>query len=129
VPIELSFEAGGSVVVFRATGRVGFEEWSAALERYFAHPSFARDVDQLVDLSEAELELGADEMKRLAAQVARRREALGTRYRAAIVTKRPVDYGQMRMYSAYADDSPVDVAYFDAPEPARAWLDADRSER
>jgi len=119
-----TFDVEGSRVDVHASGPVTFDEVVRNFRWYISQPEFQPDMDVLVDLREATLELTLEQLREVTRTFEHHREQRGQNYKLAIVTSTAVTYGQSRQFDAFSHSSPVFIGVFEDIEAARKWLGA-----
>lgn len=115
------------IVVERFRGRVGMGEAKAMIDAVNDNPQTHPDMDTLVDLTEATVDLSFDEMIEFVDHLSETR-GKSTRCVAFVVTK-PLNLGMAKMFQGLADGLLQEVGYFDNEPAALAWLDEVRAVR
>jgi hypothetical protein len=106
----------------RVTGPLDTGAIADALRELRARPDYDPSLPALWDLRDAEIDVSAEEVRRLADVVA----GLGRLpVRTALVVSRPAAYGLARMYDQLVESKAFrEGAVFYSLEEALAWLDA-----
>ena len=121
---EISIDKELGLVVIRATSVVGPSDVQAAVDDVVALPGFELGMDQLLDLTDGELDMDGTGSKGLAKffQSAEIRAKLGSEFKCAVVATRARDFGVSRMYEAHEADDSIEIRVFYSMKEARRWI-------
>lgn len=110
--------------VSRWQGRTDPDEVRKAYEQFFDGGQWKPNLDELADLSEADVAgIATDEIKDSAQQSGDLYAGRGvTSTRTAVYAPSKLAFGLLRVHQAWADGSPERVEVFSDLEEARRWL-------
>ena len=118
MPAEYRVDEELGCVFSRAFGILTDEDLFQHQSRLTADPAFRSDLNQRWDFCGLEeVQVTSAAIQRLAAS-----NPFGSGSRRAAIVDSPVAYGLVRMFQAYADDSPDDVQVFQDAKEADEWL-------
>lgn len=116
------FEPSLNLFVEQYDGKVHWRDFIESWKAASANPSFVPGMDDLIDLTRAEFDLGYDGMtKFVPASAAAPKETVN---RIAILAPRPLQYGLARMYQSLSEESGAykEMRIFSDLPDARSWL-------
>ncbi|MGE0042474.1 MAG: hypothetical protein AB7H88_08415 [Vicinamibacterales bacterium] len=121
---RIEFPDDGAYVLIVVSATASLRDFVDALHEYQQRPEFRAGMDALWDLTDAALDISADQVREAVAVYGELLEERGTGHRVAYVVAREVDYGVLRMYEAYAGGLPYTTGVFKTLADARAFLGA-----
>lgn len=124
--IETTYNEVIDCIVIKIIGTVGYNDILLLRDMIIGHPNFRRDINQLFDCSEGELDLSTSDLENIAFHYMRVSDQLGLDRKLALVVSRDLDYGMMRQYEAFFYSGPnVAVSAFKSLDEAKEWLAID----
>jgi hypothetical protein len=124
MPITFLLNKNDGYFISRYIGILLDEELIDAYEKWFQGDAWSPGLNELVDLSEADLSRittsGVTKFVAYNEKVNRNNNI--TSIKIAVYAPRDLHYGLARMYSILADDSPEDVHVFRDIQDAESWL-------
>ncbi len=126
MPIDLYYDSKINSMFMKATGRIVYDDLPVLAEQLVNHVNFRKNINQLFDVTEGELDLSNEELKQVSNDFQNISELLGMERRLAIVVSRDLDFGMMRMYEVFFDAGPgVEILVLRSLEKAFKWLKRD----
>ena len=121
--LEVSHDEVNDYMVIKAIGTVGYKEIFALRDQLINHSSFRKNINQLFDCSEGELNLTTNDLKRIAMDYTEVADQLGHDRKLALVVSRDLDFGMMRQYEAFFYSGPgVSICAYRSLAEAIKWL-------
>ena len=112
------------IVFHTVEGRVTNKEFIETFKATLQHPDFQPGMGGFCDLRNGELgHLTGDDLYNLAYSLLQQNEERGPTHKLALVVADDLNYGLARMYSAYTENSPVEVRVFRDTAEAISWLE------
>jgi len=111
-----------SVMIHTVTGKMTFEEIKSSYEAVLTHPDFKDDLNSIWDLRDADAsKFDSQEVIRLA-RFFETQTKNRTKYKAAVIVSRDLEYGLSRKYQVAAADLPAKIGIFVNLEDAKKWV-------
>ena len=125
MPVRFSVMSGSKHVKVMLDGKITDEELFSSYRDFYLSKDWTPDTHKLCDLSTADLSgISADCIIRIAEFTKSFFKEQGIEsIRSAAYCPQDLDYGYIRMYQAYAEDSPEEMQVFRDPDEALRWLE------
>jgi hypothetical protein len=117
------FEIHGTenIAVINWTGTFSRTTFIAFAKELEDHPGFHEGLDRLYDLRAANMEMDADEVRKITRRIQDNEVLHGDR-KVAIAVSNDLQFGLMRIYAAIADDTRANIKLFRSRSDACLWL-------
>jgi hypothetical protein len=119
--IRFEFGEDGEPIQLEFSGPITAEDAVGALGQLLVDPRFQRGADALIDISGAELDTSAADIRRVRDQIEPHQDERGD-CRLAVVAPTDINYGLVRMFEAWSSDLKMRTRAFRTREEAVAWL-------
>lgn len=121
MPFRFEIDRERGIVYAVSEGVVNAEAVRDYLRRLESDPTYASNLNALIDVRSAITGFTAEDLRDIAELVRRRPE--GAESRRAVVVASDEHYGLMRMFEAYTASGPTRYRVFRDPDEAVAWLE------
>lgn len=125
VPVRFTVMPDSKHVLVTLDGKITDEELFSSYRDFYLSKDWTPESHKLCDLTSADLSgVSADCIIRIAefTKTFFKERGIGS-IRSAAYCPQDLDYGYIRMYQAYAEDSPEDMQVFRDYNEAREWLE------
>jgi hypothetical protein len=106
---------------YTLSGEVDYDALIAVSKALYKEPEYSPELDCILDLREANLLIGFNEMSRFVEWLGAKQNRL--KGYVAFVTKSPATYGTTRMFAGLGDELQGEIQHFESMEDAEKWLD------
>jgi hypothetical protein len=128
MPIVHSFHPEENLVVSVWTGIVPDAEAVEAYDALYSHEQWTPGMDELADLSEADLsKISTDGLRAIAKLVRAAMKGSGKEFRSAIIAPDDLGFALIRMYGLINEESKEDANVFRTPAEACSFLGVKQS--
>ena len=111
-----------SVMIHTVTGKMTFEEIKSSYEAVLTHPDFKDNLNSIWDLRDADVSKFDSQDVIKIARFFETQTKNRTKYKAAIIVSRDLEYGLSRKYQVAAADLPAKIGIFIDLEEAKKWV-------
>ncbi|MCB1064441.1 MAG: hypothetical protein KDN20_16170 [Verrucomicrobiae bacterium] len=121
--IKFEYDASMDCIVIETEGVIVYDDLAALMQGLMSHEKFRPNISQILDCTNAALEIPMNQIKRFAAEASKLGEVFGEDRKLAMVVSRDIDFAQMRQYEAFLQIGPgVQVQIFRSLDQARGWI-------
>ncbi len=110
------------VVIHTVTGEITFQEVKSSYESVCAHPDFKENMNSIWDLRDADASKFDSQAVIKIARYFETQTKTRTKYKAAVIVSRDLEYGLSRKYQVAAADLPAKIGIFINLEEAKKWV-------
>jgi hypothetical protein len=124
MPIQFAVHTAQGYFTSKYSGKITDQEVMDSWEKFLNGPDWRPGLNELADLSEADIsEITSEVIKELADYTREFYKGRGLDYvKAAIYAPKQVLYGLSRMYVSWTGETPEEIGLFEDIEEAKAWL-------
>lgn len=118
---DFRFDHDKKRLFYTLSGDVNYDALITITKTLYEKPGYSPELDCILDLREASLLMGFNEMSQFVAWLGTNDNRL--RGYVAFVTKSPATYGATRMFAGLGDELQGEIQHFESIEDAERWLD------
>lgn len=112
----------GHWIECRASGVLSEQDIREGFNTYLADPDFRQGMHVLIDMQDAELQVGMGTVHNFVDLLKANQHRRGINYRIALVVQPGFQETMSHLFSIYSQSQPIEVQVFNDDQPAREWV-------